>query len=130
MNLKLLALVLMVLPLIPIFLVTEVVAQETIPDPELPIEFSAAHAVVVLLGVFGGLTTAYLGYRKARKAKPDEKFNITKFGDRVIIAVLASIGLAIGAAVAVTELNIVTMYMIFMASIGTSEFVLQIRSRG
>ena len=104
--------------------------EEEVPSEDIPISFSESHVAIVLVGSLGGLTSAYLGSRKA-KAKEGEKytFNIHRFLDRVILAVIASIGLAIAAASGFMELNIVTLFLIFVASLGTSQLALQIRNR-
>jgi len=112
--------------LLPLFLVGSAFAQESI---DVPIEISESELIVVIIGALGGLTTAYLGYRKARSNDPATKFDITVFADRVIIAVITSVGLAIGVATEVLVLNFFTMYLIFVSSIGTSELVMELRNR-
>jgi len=101
---------------------TQVVITET------DIAIGGNEIVIVLVGAFGGLTSAYLGYRKNHSATK-EPFEFTKFFDRVIMAVIASVGLAIGSATGFVELNLFTLFMIFVASLGTSELVMQIRNR-
>jgi len=110
-------------------------AQENETDTtlDIPIEFTAAEGIVILLGLAAGLTTAYLRMRAARaKAIADGKewkFDATRFIDRVIMAVLASIPLALGAATDVLTLNAFTMIMIYLASLGSSELILELREK-
>jgi hypothetical protein len=110
-----------------------VFAQEEIPTntqlDEIPIEFTAQEAIIAIVGTLGGLTTAYLGYRKAKTEKPDLKFDVTKFFDRIIMAVIPAIGFAIAASAHILELNIFTLFMVFTASLGTSELIMEIRNR-
>lgn len=96
---------------------------------EIPIEFTTQEAIIVVVGALGGLTTAYLGYRKVKAEKPDTKFSITKFVDRIIMAVIPAIGFAIAASANVLEINAFSLFMVFTASLGTSELILQIRNR-
>jgi len=102
-------------------------AEEHLPDDTIDVEFNftASEAVILVIGIIGGLTTAYLGYRKASRNDPALKFNITRFLDRVIIAIITSVGLAIVSATNIVELNLVTMFLIFTSTIGTSELALQ-----
>lgn len=94
-----------------------VFAQETpnLPD-EIPINFKASDGVIIVLGVLGGLTVAFLGKANATKQDPTEPFDAAKFARPIIVAVLASIPLAITASLQYTELNIVTMFLIYAAS--------------
>jgi len=97
--------------------------NETDTTTDIPIEFTTAEGVVIFLGLLAGLTTAYLRMRAARsKAIADGKewkFDGTRFIDRVLMAVLASIPLAIGSAADVVTLNAYTMMMIYLASLGS-----------
>lgn len=95
-------------------------AQEI--DSDIPISFSVGHAVIILLGVSGGGTVAFLGLSKAKKEDGTEfKFDARKFVRPLVVAVLTAIPIAISAAAGFVELNIVTMYLIFAASLGTAE---------
>ena len=96
---------------------------------EIPIEFTAQEAIIVIVGALGGLTTAYLGYRKAKTKLPDMKFDVTKFFDRVIMAVIPAVGFAIAASANVLEINAFSLFMVFTASLGTSELIMEIRNR-
>jgi len=96
---------------------------------EIPIEFTTQEAIIVVVGALGGLTTAYLGYRKAKTEKPDTKFSTTKFFDRIIMAVIPAIGFAIAASANILEINAFSLFMVFTASLGTSELIMQIRNR-
>lgn len=95
-------------------------AQSEIPE-DVPVNFSASQAIVVGLGIAGGLTVAFLGNSQASKEDSDYKFDARKFARPVIIAVLTAIPLAITAATGLMELNLVTMFMIYTATLGTAE---------
>jgi len=96
---------------------------------DVPIEFTTAEVIVLIIGSLAGLTSAYLGYRKNKQRDPALKFHITRFLDRVIVAVITSVGLAIGVATDVLVLNFFTMYMIFVSALGTSELVMELRTK-
>lgn len=100
---------------------TEVVVTE--PN----IEIGGNEIAIVIIGALGGLTSAYLGYRK-NHTKGDT-FDVTKFFDRVIMAVITSIGLAIASAANLLVLDLFTMYLIFVSALGTSELVMELRHR-
>lgn len=120
MNRKIMAVMLfVVIAAIPII----AIAQEEIPSGDIPINFSPAHGLIILVGALGGVTSAYLGSRKAKKEDKDYKFDIHNFLNRVILACITSIGLAITAAAGLLELNAVTLFLIFAASIGTAHLV-------
>jgi len=95
----------------------------TVPD----IEIGGNEIAIVIIGALGGLTSAYLGFRK-NHTKGDT-FDVTKFLDRVLMAVITSIGLAIASAANILTLDLFTMYLVFVASLGTSELVMEIRHR-
>ena len=95
----------------------------TVPD----IEIGGNAIAIVIIGALGGLTSAYLGFRK-NHTKGDT-FDVTKFLDRVLMAVITSIGLAIASAANILTLDLFTMYLVFVASLGTSELVMEIRHR-
>lgn len=91
---------------------------------DIPINLDGSQLVIIGLGAAGGITTAYLGWKKS----PDqEKFDGRKFLRPVVVAVLISIPLAITAAAGFVELNLVTMFMIYMASIGTAVLSKEVR---
>lgn len=94
-----------------------VYAQNTpdLPD-DIPINFKASDGIIIILGVMGGLTVAFLGKANATKKDPNEKFDGAKFARPIIVAVLTSIPLAIAASLQYTELNIITMFLIYAAS--------------
>lgn len=96
-------------------------AQSELPD-DIPIHFSASQALVIGLGIAGGLTVAILGKAKASKEDSDFKFDARKYARPIVVAALTSIPLAIGAALGFAELNLVTMFLIYAASMGTAEF--------
>ena len=122
------------LPMLVVILVGSQLAfaqndTETQAMEDVPITIGSSEALILLVGALGGLTTAYLGYRKAHSQTPDVKFSVTKFLDRVIVAVIVSIGLAIAAATNLLELNLFSLFLVFTSSLGTSELVMQIRNR-
>lgn len=98
-------------------------AQAATPG-DIPIKFDESQAIIIGIGFFGGLTIAYLNWRKT---KPEVKFDGRKFLRPLIVAVLISIPLAITASTGLVELNLVTMFMVFMASIGTAELSKKLR---
>ena len=104
-------------------------AQETptLPD-EIPVNFRTSDAVIIGLGVLGGLTVAFLGKSEASK-ETNFKFDGRKFARPVVIAVLTSIPLAIAAAMQFTELNLVTMFLIYAATMGIAEVSGRIKRR-
>jgi len=118
--------------LISISFTTVAFAQENNTDTTVDIafEFTAAESAIVLLGVLGGLTTAYNGYRKNKIKQGDSfKWDSGKFIDRVIMGVIVSVPLAIGAATDLVTLNIFTIVMIYLASLGGSELIMELRAR-
>jgi len=102
--------------------------EEEVVVTEPDIAITGNEIVIVIVGALGGLTSAYLGYRKNHT---DTKaiFDFTKFFDRVILAIITSVGLAIGSATGLVELNLFTLYMVFVASLGTSELIMEMRNR-
>jgi len=102
-------------------------AEEHIPD-EIPITFRTSDAVILGLGVLGGLTVAFLGKSEASK-EANFKFDARKFARPVVVAVLASVPLAIAASLEFTELNLVTMFMIYGASGFAAELSGRIKRR-
>ncbi|GKS67365.1 hypothetical protein YTPLAS73_09120 [Nitrosarchaeum sp.] len=62
-------------------------------EPE--IAFSEFQVAIIGIGVLAGFVTAYNVYRKSQNGTNPEKFNITKFLDRVFMAVIGSIPLAV-----------------------------------
>lgn len=76
--------------------------------------------IIVIIGVLGGLVTAYQGF-----SKTNSPFNVRKFFDRVIISIIASVGIAIGAFASTTETGLFMYVMVFFASIGASQLTLK-----
>jgi len=103
-------------------------AEEHEETEEIPVSITTDQIVIVAVGIFGGLTTAYLGYRKARRKDPNLRFEITRFGDRVIISIIASLGIAVGSAADIVELTLFTMFLLYTSTIGTAELVLQLNA--
>lgn len=95
-------------------------AQTDLPT-DIPIVFSASQGLVVILGIAGGLTVAILGKAKASNEEKEKfEFDARKYARPIIIATLTSIPLAIAAAAGFAELNLVTMFLIYTASLGTA----------
>ena len=93
---------------------------QTETPAEIPINFSPSQLIVIGLGVAGGVTVAFLGKAKAEKEDKDFEFDARKYARPIIIATLTSIPLAITAAAGFVELNMVTMFLIYTASLGTA----------
>lgn len=87
---------------------------------DIPINFSLSQFIVIGLGVAGGLTVAFLGKAKAQKEDTNFEFDARKYARPILIATLTSIPLAITAAAGFVELNLVTMFLIYTASLGTA----------
>ncbi len=79
-----------------------------------------SEGVIIIIGVVGGLVSAWQGFSKTNSA-----FNVRKFIDRVIVSIIASVGIAIGAFVATEETGIFMYVMVFFASIGASQLTLK-----
>ena len=107
----------------------EAYGQEDVSIDEVPIEFSAQEFLILGVGVLGGLTIAYLGYREAKAKDPKVTFSGTRFFDRVILAVLVSIPLAIGAAGDLVAINLFTLWMVYGTSLGTAEIIMRLREK-
>ena len=110
----------------------EAYGQEELPIGELdnvPIEFSAQEALILGVGVLGGLTVAYLGYREAKAKDPKITFSGTRFFDRIILATLVSIPLAIGAAADLVSINLFSLWMVYGTSLGTAEVIMRLRGK-
>jgi len=109
--------------------VTQAFAQEEAETEEIPIQIGTDQVVIVVVGIFGGLTTAYLGSRKAKSQDPNYQFDIHKFLDRVLMALISSVPLAFAAATDIIVLDIPTMFMVYLAAIGTAELTMELRNR-
>ncbi len=123
-------------------------AQETQVPGDLPINWRTSDFIIIGIGILGGLTTAGLGIAKNRnkvqenkklidiankenapaalKIKMNQdletslKFDWSKFGRTMVVATVTGGLLAVAAATTFTELNVITMFMIFAASMGMS----------
>jgi len=96
-------------------------------EPE--IAFSEFQLVIIGIGVLAGLVTAYNGYRKSQNGDNPEPFNITKFLDRVFMAVLGSIPLAIAESANIIKLDLFGAWIVFAAALGTAQLIMEIRTR-
>ena len=119
-NRKLIAL--LIVALAATFTTQSVLAQE---DTSKPIEFATSDAVIIGLGVAGGLTVAFLGKseasKKASAAKVAFEFNAAKFARPVIVAVLTSIPIAIAASMEFEVLTLFNMFLVYGATLGMAE---------
>jgi len=107
----------------------EAYGQEDTPIEEIPLEISTSEVLIVGVGALGGLTIAYLGYREARAKDPKITFQGTRFIDRVILATLVSVPLAIGAASDLVVINLFTLWMVYGTSLGTAEVIMRLRQK-
>lgn len=97
-------------------------------EPE--IIFSEFQFVVIGIGVIAGFVTAYNGYAKNKREQgKDFIFDRSKFLDRVFMAILGSIPLAIAESANVIKLDLFGAWIIFAAALGTSQLIMEIRNR-
>lgn len=97
-------------------------------EPE--IAFSEFQLVVIGIGALAGFVTAYNGYTKKKKAaEKDFVFDRTAFLDRVFMAVLGAIPLAVAESANIIKLDLFGAWIIFTAALGTSQLIMEIRSR-
>ena len=101
--------------------------QETPEEPE--IVFNEFQIAIIGIGIAAGFVTAYNGWRKSQNGDNPEKFVLTKFLDRVFIAALGSIPLAIAESVNVLKLDLFGAWIVFAAALGTTELIMEIRNR-
>lgn len=80
--------------------------------------------IVVVLGIGAGALVAYQGYRTS-----SEDWNTLRFFDGLIMSVIGSIPLAIGAAISQTELNLFGYVAIFFSAIGVGYQITQTRKK-
>lgn len=103
------------------------VVEET-QEPE--IVFSEFQFAVIGISVFAGLVTAYNGYAKNKREQGDKfSFDWSKFLDRVFMAVLGSIPLAVMESANVIKLDLFGAWIIFAAALGTSQLIMEVRAR-
>ncbi len=97
-------------------------------EPE--IVFSEFQFIVIGIGVIAGFVTAYNGYAKNKREQGKEfEFDRSKFLDRVFMAVLGSIPLAIAESANVIKLDLFGAWIIFAAALGTSQLIMEVRNR-
>ena len=77
---------------------------------------------IVIVGTIAGLLTAYQGFSKAGKP-----FVLKLFLDRVITAIIASLGIAIASVVVEEPVTLFTLVLVFLASVGAATFALKSR---
>ena len=123
-------------------------AQETQVPGDLPINVKLSDLIIIVIGMLGGLTTAGLGIAKNRNKIEENKklievaneqsasavlktsleanletklkFDPSKFGRTLVVAIVTAMLLAVASATVFTELNLITMVMIYAASMGMS----------
>ena len=94
-----------------------VVAQDENGDIANVSGFNTEQSItVILLGVGAGVLLAYQGYRTT-----SDDWDTLKFFDGVIMSVLGSIPLAIGAAATSTTLDVFGYVLIFFAALGIGQ---------
>lgn len=97
-------------------------------DPE--IAFSEFQLVIFGIGALAGLVTAYNGYAsKKRKEGKSFVFDPRAFLDRIFIATLASIPLAIAESANIVKLDLFGAWIIFAAALGTTQLIMEVRAR-
>lgn len=102
-----------------------ILAQDENGGEEIIEDFTTEQSVTVIgLGVGAGLLLAYQGYRTT-----GDDWDTLKFFDGVIMSVIGSVPLAIGAAVTATELNIFMYVAIFFAALGIGQQISATRKR-
>ena len=109
-------------------------------EENIDVSFSEAQAYIVVIGVLGGVTIAYMKWNKAvrennAEIKENNKlkdstlvvdkidFNISLFLNHVIFATITSIPIAIAASLEQTELTLFTGFLIYSACIGTGQII-------
>lgn len=103
------------------------VIEET-QEPE--IVFSEFQFAILGIGAFAGLVTAYNGYVKNKRQQGDKfVFDITKFLDRLFMAVLWSIPLAIAESANIVVLDLFGAWLVFGTALGMAELTMEVRAR-
>lgn len=92
-------------------------AQEPVSLEDISFE---NEGIIIIIGVTGGLVSAWQGF-----SKTNTPFNPRKFIDRVIVSIIASVGIAIGAFASTSETGLFMYVMIFFASIGASQLTIK-----
>lgn len=104
--------------------------EDPVPNDEPEIAFSEFQIIVIGIGALAGLVTAYNGYSKNKTELGDAfKFDRKAFLDRVLMAVLGSIPLAVMESANIVKLDIFGAWIIFISSLGTAQLILEIRTR-
>jgi len=105
-----------------------VYGAEEAEEPE--IVFSEFQFVVIGIGGFAGLVTAYNGYVKNKRQQGEKfVFDRTKFLDRLFMAVIWSIPLAIAESANIVVLDLFGAWLIFGTALGMAELTMEIRAR-
>jgi len=105
-------------------------AQNDTQTEEPEIAFSEFQIWVFGIGALAGFVTAYNGYaRKKRQLGEKFTFDRSAFLDRVFMAVLASIPLAVAESANIVKLDLFGAWIIFAAALGTTELIMEIRNR-
>lgn len=89
------------------------------PEEEAGLTYEEQVAIVGV-GVLAGLVTAYQGFSKSGKP-----FVFRLFLDRVIVAIISSLGIAIASVVVEEPVTLFTLVLVFLASAGAATFALK-----
>jgi len=85
---------------------------------------TAQSAYVILLGIGAGTLVAYQGYRTT-----NQDWDTLKFFDGLIMSVIGSVPLAIGAAITQTQFGLFDYAVIFFAAIGVGVQISKTRKK-
>lgn len=89
------------------------------PEPEEGLTYEEQLSIVIV-GTIAGLLTAYQGFSKSGKP-----FVLRLFLDRVITAIIASLGIAIASVVVEEPVTLFTLVLVFLASVGAATIALK-----
>lgn len=92
-------------------------AQEEVPEAALTFEEQVA---IVAVGIIAGLVTAYQGFSKS-----GDPFVLRLFIDRVLTAIVASLGIAVASVALDEPVTLFTLVLVFLASVGTATLALK-----
>ncbi len=105
-------------------------AQNDTANEEPEIAFSEFQIWVFGIGALAGFVTAYNGYARKKRQEGDKfVFDRRAFLDRVFMAILASIPLAVAESANIVKLDLFGAWIIFAAALGTTQLIMEIRTR-
>ena len=109
---------------------TSVIGMANAQEEEPEIAFSEFQFVIFGIGALAGLVTAYNGYAKNKREQGKEFiFDRQKFLDRVFMAILSSIPLAIAESANIVKLDLFGAWIIFASALGTTQLIMELRAR-